>query len=122
MGQPVVHFEVAGKDGKRLREFYTGLFGWKIEVDPAMNYGMVETGGEGGINGGIMQTHGDMPAYVIFYVQVDDLQAYLDKAQGLGATMVMPPTPIPTPIPGVGAFAMIQDPEGNMVGLFKGEG
>ncbi|MDO8612544.1 MAG: VOC family protein [Dehalococcoidia bacterium] len=115
MAHPVVHFEIAGKDGKKLQEFYGKLFDWKIEVDPAMDYGMVDTGGEGGINGGIFQAQGETPPYLTFYVQVDDLQAYLDKAQSLGGKTIVPPTPIPN----VGAFAMVHDPEGNLVGLFK---
>ena len=32
MGQPVVHFEVVGKDAKKLREFYSDLAGWKFDV------------------------------------------------------------------------------------------
>jgi predicted enzyme related to lactoylglutathione lyase len=90
-------------------------FDWKIEVDPAMNYGMVDTGGEG-INGGVFEAQGEMPSYITFYVQVDDLQAYLDKAQGMGGKTIVPPTPIPN----MGAFAMFHDPEGNLVGLFQG--
>ena len=52
--------------------------------------------------------------YTIFYVQVDDVQAYLDKAKTLGGKMLVPPVDIPT-----GRFAWMQDPEGNTVGLFK---
>ena len=116
MAHPVVHFEIAGKDGKKLQEFYGKLFDWKIEVDPALDYGMVDTGGEGGINGGVFQAPPETPPYLTFYVQVDDLQAYLDKAVSLGGSVMVPPTPIPN----VGAFAMFHDPEGNLVGLFKG--
>lgn len=116
MGQPVVHWEIAAKDGKKLQDFYAQLFDWKIDANNPMNYGLVETGGQGGINGGIMPTHGDMPAYVTFYVQVDDLQAYLNRAESLGSKTIVAPTPIPN----VGAFAMFHDPEGNLVGLFKG--
>ena len=29
MGQPVVHFEVVGKDGEKLQSYYAELFGWK---------------------------------------------------------------------------------------------
>jgi hypothetical protein len=118
MGRPVIHFEIAGKDGKKLQQFYGQLFDWKIDANNPMNYGAVETGGEGGINGGIFQTQGDVPPYLTFYVQVDDLQAYLDKVTRLGGTTVAPPMPIP----GVGAFALFNDPEGNLVGLFKDEG
>ena len=115
MPHPVVHFEIAGKDGAKLQDFYRKLFDWKIEVDPQMNYGMVDTGGQG-INGGVFQAPPESPAYLTLYVQVDDLQAYLDKAQSLGGTTMVPPTPIPN----IGSFAMFHDPEGNLVGLFKG--
>lgn len=114
MGNPIVHWEITGKDGAKTQEFYRKLFDWKIEVDTAMQYGMVDTGGEG-INGGIMQSPPGAPPYLTIYVSVDDLQAYLDKAVSLGGTALVPPTPIPN----VGAFAMFQDPDGNTVGLFK---
>lgn len=52
--------------------------------------------------------------YTIFYVQVDDVQVYLDKAKALGGKMLVPPVDIPS-----GKFAWMQDPEGNTVGLFK---
>jgi hypothetical protein len=52
---------------------------------------------------------------VTFYVQVDDLQKSLDKAQSLGANTVLPPTPIP----GIGSCAMFADPNGVVIGLFK---
>ena len=49
MGQPVVHFEVIGKDGQQLQHFYADLFGWKIDADNPLNYGSVE---DAGITGG----------------------------------------------------------------------
>ena len=116
MSHPVVHFEIAGKDGKRLQEFYGKLFDWKVDVQAEMgNYGMVEAS-EGGIGGGIFQAQEGMGSFVTLYVSVDDLQAFLDRAERLGGKTVVPPTPIPN----VGAFAMFRDPEGNLLGLFKG--
>ena len=58
MGQPVVHFEVVGKDAKKLQSYYSELFGWQIDSDNPMNYGMVtregNTAPDGmGIGGGI---------------------------------------------------------------------
>ncbi len=52
--------------------------------------------------------------FTIFYVEVDELQAYIDKAVKLGGKMLVPPVPIPS-----GTFAWIQDPAGNTVGLWK---
>ena len=66
-----------------------------------------------GIGGGLMHCHDDMPAYVTIYVAVEDLDATLTKVKDLGGTPLLPPTPIP----GVGAFALFQDPEGNTIGL-----
>ena len=98
---------------EHLSTHYAKLFDWKIDANNPMDYGLVETGGEGGIDGGIMATEGDTPPYLTFYVQVDDLQAYLDKAESLGGQTVVPPTPIPN----VGSFAHFRDPAGNVIGL-----
>lgn len=119
MGNPVVHWEINAKDGKKLREFYGSLFDWKIDTNNPMDYGMVDTGGEGRegkIDGGIGQAEEGTPSYVTFYVQVPDLQAHLDKAEKLGGKTVLPPTEIPNVV----TIAMFQDPEGNFIGLLKG--
>ena len=54
MANPVVHFEVTGKDGKKLQDFYSKTFGWKVNADNPMNYGIVDAADtSGGIGGGI---------------------------------------------------------------------
>ena len=50
---------------------------------------------------------------VTFYVQVDDLQAYLDKAESLGGKTIMPPMEIPDMV----KLAVFSDPEGNVIGI-----
>lgn len=115
MAHPVVHFEIAGKDAKDTQQFYASLFDWEIDTQSmGVEYGMIR-GGDGGIGGGLMAAPSGQP-YVTVYIQVDDLQAYLAKAESLGAKALIQPTEIP----GGGAWAMFQDPDGNMVGLFKG--
>jgi len=113
MGKPVVHFEISGKDGPKLQTFYAGLFDWKVDANNPMKYGMVKTGGEGGINGGIMTAQG--PAGVTVYVAVANLDTYLRKAESLGGKTVVPATEIP----GMVTFAIFTDPEGNRIGLVK---
>ena len=114
MGQPVTHFEVHGKDAAALNTFYGELFGWHVDSNNPMNYGLVDThGGERGINGGIAP---DDESWVTFYVEVDDLQAALDKAESLGGKTVMPPMDVP----GGPTLAQFTDPEGNLIGLAKG--
>lgn len=112
MSHPVVHFEVMGKDGKALQDFYSELFGWKVDTNNPMEYGIVDTGANGaGIGGGV----GANPdgQYVTFYVQSDDLQASLDKAEELGGKTVTPPQELPMGI----SIALFNDPEGNLIGL-----
>lgn len=119
MGNPVVHFEIAGPDGPALQQFYRDLFGWDVQAQgPEMgNYGVVMWM-EGGIGGGIMESTEDMPVsnYVTFYIQVDDIQATLDKISGLGGATIMPPMEI---APEVGSMAMFGDPAHNAIGLYS---
>lgn len=68
MGRAVVHFEVQGKDREALTRFYQQLFDWKTNDISEMNYTMVETGGDGGINGGIGTVPDGAPGGVTFYV------------------------------------------------------
>ena len=115
MAQPVVHFEITGKDGKKTREFYGKLFGWQYQLMEGMDYGLVQPAGEGSIGGGIGGPMPNSQPYITFYVQVDDLTKYLKDAESMGAKTILPPMPIPN----VGSCAMFTDPDGNMVGLFK---
>jgi len=113
MADKVVHIEVVGKDGPKLQKFYGELFGWTVNADNPMNYGMVDAS-ESGVGGGIGQAEsGD--GHLTFYVGVPDLQAALGKAEGLGGKTVMPPTEIPGSV----TFALFNDPEGHLVGLVK---
>lgn len=112
MPNPVIHFEVHVKDGKKAQEFYKGLFDWHVDADNPINYGIVDTHA-GGINGGV--TESPTAPMVTIYVAVDDLQAYLDKAENMGGKTIAPPTEIP----GVVTFALLADPDGNVIGLVK---
>jgi predicted enzyme related to lactoylglutathione lyase len=113
MGNRVVHFEMAGPDGAALAEFYAGLFGWHTQGIPEAGYFLVDTHGGGGINGGVAAI-ADGDPYVTFYVEADDPQAVLDRAEGLGAKVTVPVTE--TPFVTYGRFA---DPDGVEVGVVK---
>ena len=113
MGAPVVHFEIGGRDIHKTKEFYSELFDWDVKID-SIGYGMVDTGSDAGIRGGMMQTPQGAP-YVTFYVGVDDLEKYLERAETLGGTTLVKPMPIGA----IGSFAMITDPDGLAVGLLK---
>lgn len=120
MGQPVVHFEVIGKDARKLQSYYSELFGWEIKADNPMNYGMVAREGnlapDGiGIGGGIGAGPDGYEGHVTFYVAVDDIEAALAKAEQLGGTRVMGPETIMDMV----ELGQFKDPEGHVIGLVK---
>jgi predicted enzyme related to lactoylglutathione lyase len=96
-----------------LHSFYSTLFGWKIDADNPMGYGIVTAGGKG-INGGIGPAQG-VP-HVTFYVAVPNLDAALRTVAELGGSTVVPPTEIPNMV----TFAVFTDPQGHRIGLIKG--
>jgi predicted enzyme related to lactoylglutathione lyase len=113
----VVWFEVVGRDGDKLRTFYSKLFDWQIaDSGSGMDYGMV-TASNGGIGGGIGRSQDGGDGFVTVYVEVDDPAAFLAKAEKLGGKTVVPPTEIPSVNL---TFALFTDPEGHVIGLSKG--
>jgi uncharacterized protein len=123
MAQPVVHFEVIGKEPARLRSYYAQLFGWDFDTSSPVseavsepgNYGFIGnsttsdgTGIPGGVGGGSSYV-----SHTIFYVGVSDVEAALQEAERLGGTRQMGPAKAPTGLV-VGHFT---DPEGNLIGV-----
>ena len=117
MGAPVAYFEIVSPNAGALRRFYGDLFGWQTVDIGDPTYTMVDTGGgENAIGGGIGEPQRPTdPGGTKIYVRVDDLQAYLDRAEKLGGRTVVPPTPLPGDF---GSFAVLADPDGQLVGLW----
>ena len=118
MGQPVVHFEVVGKDAETLRHYYSELFGWRF-ADPMgpTDYATVED--PDGIGGGVGAGPEGYEGHVTFYVQVPDVGAALEQAESLGGGRMMGPDEVP----GVGiVIGLMQDPEGHVIGLMSPAG
>jgi predicted enzyme related to lactoylglutathione lyase len=120
MGQPVVHFEVIGKDADKLHSYYADLFGWKIDADNPMKYGMVSRdenlSSEGtGIGGGVGGGPDGYEGHVTFYVAVPDVEEALAKAESLGGARVMGPEKIMDQV----ELGQFKDPEGHLIGVVK---
>ncbi|MBK7105098.1 MAG: VOC family protein [Ignavibacteriae bacterium] len=124
---PVVHFEMAAENGKRMSEFYTKVFGWQTQqLGPEMgNYimvhttetdenGMIQT--KGAINGGFYQKMEDQkmnqPSIVI---SVDDIKESMEMIKNAGGKILGEPMPIP----GVGEFVSFFDTEGNRCSILQ---
>ena len=125
MGRPVVHFEIVGAEDETLHPFYNQIFGWEINKDNPVGYGIVDresnVNPDGiGIGGGIMGTKGmeNMPedtSYVTVYVEVPDVEEALKRAEELGGERVMGPMEVP----GGPELGMFNDPEGHMIGVVR---
>jgi predicted enzyme related to lactoylglutathione lyase len=120
MGQPVVHFEVIGKDGEKLRDYYSQLFDWEIDAGNPMNYGLVQRDGNTtsdgvGIGGGVAGGPEGYEGHVTFYVEVPDVEAALAKAESLGGERVMGPETLDDA--GGMVLGQFKDPEGHVIGL-----
>jgi predicted enzyme related to lactoylglutathione lyase len=125
MDHTIVHFEIPADDPDRASKFYQELFGWEIQKfvsEGAPEYWIVRTvptDAEGkptrpGVNGGIMRrmSPGQPP---VNYIGVDRVDEFVRKAERLGATVLMPKTPVP----GMGWFAQIKDPDGNAFAIWE---
>jgi uncharacterized protein len=117
MPNPVVHFEISSKNAKTAQDFYSTIFGWKIDSNNPIGYGLVEAGSSRGIGGGIAQADEQTLTPVTIYIEVDNPEEYLDKIVKQGGKVVRPVTQIP----GMVTFALFGDPDGNIIGLVKSE-
>jgi len=112
MANPVVWFEVVGKDIAALKGFYGDLFDWKLEDMQEMPYTIVDPNGENGLQGGIGPDPSGGGGHVTFYVEVDDLEGSLARVEGLGGSKLAGPIDIPE-----ARIALFADPEGHTIGL-----
>jgi predicted enzyme related to lactoylglutathione lyase len=116
MGRPVVHWEFWSEEPNKISRFYQQVFDWNIQPNPKIDYTLVETGGTGGINGGILKPkRGPWPARLTFYIDVDDLDAYERKIKQAGGRILIEKQEVP----GVGQFSLFEDPDGRVLGMWK---
>ncbi len=114
MAHPVMWFEVLGTDAMRLRQFYSGMFGWGFGANDPIQYGLVDTGEKRGIPGGIGVAYPGTRPWVTFYVETKDVATSHAQAEQLGGKVVVPRTQMPDVTLGV-----FEDPEGHVVGLVE---
>lgn len=109
----IVHIEIPTQNGKESADFYEKLFGWHIERDEQMDYTMFDPheGPGGGFSPlGENVSVGD----ILIYVNSDDIEADLKKAESLGGSVMMEKSEIPN----TGWFGIFKDPTGNPIGLY----
>jgi uncharacterized protein len=122
MGQPVVHFEIVGKDAEALKRYYSELFGWEIDSNNPMKYGTIQREDNlnpdgAGIGGGISGGPEGYDGHVTFYVQVPDVEASLAQAESLGGKRMMGPDQVMEGL----VIGLFTDPEGHTIGVLQTE-
>jgi predicted enzyme related to lactoylglutathione lyase len=110
-GNPVIHFEIGCKDLEKTGKFYSDIFGWTRTSIPGGS--LVATNNTEGIQGHITSLGHEPHQYITFYIQVEDINAYLSKIEAAGGKKVIGPFPLPDKR----QFAWFNDPGGNMVAL-----
>lgn len=118
MGNPVVHFEIGCRDKDATAAFYESCFGWTAE-DYGPSTKSFTTGAPDGIQGHLTALGHEPHAYVLVYVEVDDVAAALEKIELAGGESLIGPLPVPGQNR---SFAWFKDPAGNTLGLIGRKG
>ncbi|MHC1681243.1 MAG: VOC family protein [Methanomassiliicoccales archaeon] len=119
-------FNIPAQDMKEEAAFYRNVFGWNIapiEGSSGDFHSVITTDTDddgvplrkGFINGGLFQkgTHGIDGTFL--EVEVSSIDGSIEKVVRSGGKLVRPKSPILD----FGYFAIVQDPEGNNIGLME---
>ncbi len=111
-------FECVTTDVSKAIAFYTALFGWSVKRDsvPGWDYSTFSLG-ETPV-GGLMPINpewGEVPPHWGVYLNADDVDATVAKAQSLGGTITVPATDVES----VGRFCGLASPQGVMFYVIK---
>lgn len=123
MKNPVNWFEIYVSDMQRAKKFYTTVFQCELtdvpmdnERHPEMEYVIFPSDEkESGAAGALVRMAAAQPGVggTLVYFSTDEINAELNRVQGAGGKILRPKLEVP----GSGFIALIQDTEGNMIGL-----
>jgi uncharacterized protein len=112
--------DLSSTDTKASREFYAGLFGWNVEVNPDPQYGgyaMAKVGGTDVAGIGGVQDPNAPTAWNV-YIGTDDVDGLAARVKEAGGTVVAPPFDVGDQ----GRMAVFQDPSGAFISAWKPTG
>lgn len=111
-------FDHVSSDVAKARAFYEELFGWKVQTFALAGgtYDMIHNAGQG--IGGMQQAPAGRPDHWAAYLSVDDVDARFAAAVAAGAKPLVPPQDVH----GVGRGALLSDPTGALVSLWRSSG
>lgn len=109
-------YELGATDADAAQGFYAAALGWtwRDAGMPGMDYRLALAGET--MVAGMMPVMGpEQPVAWTVYFAVEDCDATVTQAQGMGAHVVVPPTDIPE----TGRFAILIDPQGAAFGILQ---
>jgi predicted enzyme related to lactoylglutathione lyase len=114
----VIHFEIPVDDHERAAAFYRDALGWEIRGLPGLPYWLVQAGeaDEPGADGALI-ARGDVHRTPVLVVGVDSVIDAGERVVAAGGRVVQDRAAVP----GVGWSMYVEDPEGNIVGLFQSD-
>jgi predicted enzyme related to lactoylglutathione lyase len=111
MNNPVIHFEIGCSDQEATTNFYQRCFSWEVKNTPNSNE--IINNKKPGIPGHITSAVTEIEHYILFYIQVEDVQQSLDKIEKEGGKTIVPAIELPNGK----TFAWFKDVAGNTLGL-----
>ena len=113
MKNNICYIEILSTDIKRTEQFFSSIFGWKFKKWDD-KYGSFIP--DQGIECGVSEVSKVEPcSNVIFYIEVDKIEPFLEKIENSGGKIKIQKTEIPD----IGWFAHFNDPDSNTIGLFE---
>jgi len=111
----ITHIDIPVSDTQRAQGFYSALFGWQFNEFPGYEgYPMWQAPNE--ISGGGLAPRSDDFTQPRSYVEVDSIDDTLALAREQGARVLQERQPISE----TSWWAIIEDPDGNVIGLYEG--
>lgn len=116
----IIWHDLFTTDTQRSMTFYQRVAGWSYEIEHATDFAwgggekdfiLALSGDEAGA--GFTDTPPELSNGWVAYVEVDDVDAALTRAERLGGTIIRKPFEVP----GVGRNALLRDPLGAILGI-----
>jgi predicted enzyme related to lactoylglutathione lyase len=115
MPNPITQFQIISKSPNETARFYSSLFGWTVDANNPLGYRRIDTGTKEGIQGGIWPAPPQASSFVQLFIAVDDVKSSAQKAESLGAKILIPATLL---LEG-DEMAVLYDPQGMPFALWK---
>ena len=111
-----VWFDLMTSDPGAAMDFYTQLIGWETqEWEGGDQLYTMWANGDVPLGGVTEVREAGAPPHWLAYVAVPDVAATVAQAAELGGTVMHQPTDIP----GAGCFAVLKDPQGAVIAVYK---